>query len=309
MMRITPTLTMHEVARFSHGAIFGTGPVYRFGVDGLPPGHQAFINNAGCPNRDDWRIHHWKTDCADSVGNQGVPSAAEALAVLQAEVDGISVICDPSANRKMMKLLSVYILLFASVCWCQSGPVQVEVQKPVVVKLDTPSQSILLPAVQIGLPVLSALVVVWLTAWFTNRNNRLAIEATRQHEMRKWRAEKQLDVLSRIGLLLFQANQALKQKVHALHVLDRVGRDNPKDVEYSVQAHQQLAVKREELGSLIGSAGFALSDALWQRLRSLQEQFTDACDRESNDDQQRKEQLRLLDEQIETFNKAARTEL
>jgi hypothetical protein len=308
MMRITPTLTMHEVARFSHGPKFGTGPVFRYGVEGLPPGHQAFINNAGCPNRDDWRIHQWIKNGPENDGNEGYPSAAEALAVLQTEVDAASAGCDLLTGSKMMKHLGVCALLFSSVCWCQSGPVQVAVQKPVVVKLDAPSQSTLLPVLQFGLPVLSALIAVWLTAYFTNRNNRLAIEATRQHEMRKWRAEKQLDVLSRIGLLLFQANHALKQKVHALYVLERMGHDNPKDVEYSVQAHEQLSMKREELGALIGSAGFALSDSLWQRLQSLQGQYIDACDREPSDEKERKEQLRLLDEQIEAFNKAARTE-
>jgi len=308
-MRITPTLTMHEVARFSHGPEYGTGPVFRYGVDGLPPGHQAFINNAGCPNQDDWRIHQWIKSDAENYGNEGHPSAAEALAALQAEVDTASVSCDPLMRGRMMKHLGVYVLLFASVCWCQGGPVQVEVQKPVVVRLDTPSQSLILPVIQFGLPVLSALVVVWLTAWFTNRNNRLTNEATRQHEMRKWRADKQLDVLSRIGLLLFQANDALTQYDHAVTALELARDDNPKDREYAQLTHQQLSKKRKKLGAIVGSTGFVLSDALWQRLLALHRQFTDACDRPRSDVQQRREQLRILDEQIKAFNQAARTEL
>jgi hypothetical protein len=212
-------------------------------------------------------------------------------------------------RRGIMKQLTVFIWLFASVCWCQGGPVRVEVQKPIVVKLDTPSQSILLPVIQFGLPVLSALVVVWLTAWFTNRNNRLTNEATRQHEMRKWRAEKQLDVLSRIGLLLFQANDALTQNDHTVTALELARDDNPKDREYAQLTHQQLSKKRNKLGAIIGSSGFALSDSLWQRLLALQGQFTEACDRPRSDVQQRREQLRLLDEQIKAFNQAARTDL
>jgi hypothetical protein len=309
MMRITPALTIRQVARFSKGRTFGTGPAFRYVVDGLPPGHQAFINNAGCPNRDDWRIRQWINDGAENVGNQGYPSAAEALAVLQAEVDATSVSCDPLISRKMMKHLSLYILLFARACWCQSGPMQVEVPKPVVVKLDTPSQSILLPVLQFGLPVLSALIVVWLTARFTNRNNRQTNEATRQHELMKLRAEKQLDLLSRIGQLLFQANHALKQQDKALYVLDCVGTNNPREVEHSQQAHQELFLKRNELGALAGSAGFVLSETLWQDLQSLQKQFVDACDRVPGDKQERQEQLRLFDRKIEEFNRAARTEL
>ena len=84
MMRITPTLTLTEVARFSKGLPFGTGPVFRHRVDGLSKGHQAFINNAGCPNRDDWRFHHWVENGADTIGAVGYPSAFGALAALQA---------------------------------------------------------------------------------------------------------------------------------------------------------------------------------------------------------------------------------
>lgn len=80
MMRIT--LTMNDVARFSVGPAYATGPIYRYEVRGLPPKIRVFINNAGCPNRDDWRIQ-WVENGVDSDGSVGYPNAAEALAAIQ----------------------------------------------------------------------------------------------------------------------------------------------------------------------------------------------------------------------------------
>ena len=63
-----------------------SGQIYKYLVNGMPPGDEAFIHNVGCPERNDWRIQ-WIRKGVQRGSTTGYPSAEEALAALQRHVD------------------------------------------------------------------------------------------------------------------------------------------------------------------------------------------------------------------------------
>lgn len=75
-------LTLCESGRYPDE----TGQVYKYVVIGMPQGDEAFIHNAGCPNREDWRIQ-WIRNGVQRGSTDGYLSAAEALAALKRHVD------------------------------------------------------------------------------------------------------------------------------------------------------------------------------------------------------------------------------
>jgi hypothetical protein len=76
------TLTMHEVMRSRENTNYGAGPIFRYKVDGMPRGQEAFIVNVnvGRPREALWRIDVGKK----RKGNY--KTAEEALAALQREI-------------------------------------------------------------------------------------------------------------------------------------------------------------------------------------------------------------------------------
>jgi len=88
----------------------------------------------------------------------------------------------------MQRLLLTLIVLSVS-AWAQPSPQPTKAttatkdassQSAAPATKDTGSQSTLLLFIQIGAPVISALVAVWLTATLTYRNNRQVNEANRK---------------------------------------------------------------------------------------------------------------------------------
>jgi hypothetical protein len=75
-------LTMHEVMRSRENTRYGAGPIFRYKVNGMPSGQEAFIVNVnvGRPREASWTIDVGKT----RKGNY--KTAEEALAALQKEV-------------------------------------------------------------------------------------------------------------------------------------------------------------------------------------------------------------------------------
>ena len=81
------TLTKHEVARSWGGPVSGTGPVFEYKVDGMPPGEEAFIANFGGRNKASWRALRTK----DGVPGEWTGDDAtddDALAALQKALGG-----------------------------------------------------------------------------------------------------------------------------------------------------------------------------------------------------------------------------
>ena len=133
--------------------------------------------------------------------------------------------------------------------------------------------------------------------------------------MQKWRADKELDLLGRIGQLLVQTKRALLSKENKIEFHQRLiecnasTEEQKRALEESQSAHRELSLKREELAVLIGSVGVASSNGLRQELCSLDEAITDVCERVLNTKERRTEQLKSLDDKIEIFNKVARSEI
>jgi hypothetical protein len=191
------------------------------------------------------------------------------------------------------------------VCWSQSVTGPLPKSASPVVKAETPPSTfwdVLLRALPVLLPALVGIT----TLLIANHHNRKTNEANQKHEMKKWRAEKQLDVLGRIGQLIVQTNEALKKwelamNVGALH-------DGPDNTTAISQSTIELKLKRQELSALMASAAIALSGDLWKDLKSLQDQFSDASEQIRGDKTERKAQLENLSAGIDTFIDNARKE-
>jgi hypothetical protein len=80
------TLTLHEEGWTLDGRIFGSGPVFMYGVGGMPAGEEAKIANFGAPHRNEWRIRRIKgNEQSDWAGKY--ESAEVALAELQKQCE------------------------------------------------------------------------------------------------------------------------------------------------------------------------------------------------------------------------------
>jgi hypothetical protein len=195
-------------------------------------------------------------------------------------------------------------------CWGQAEPTtSVEATKPIFVKLEAgPRPSIWqLPVVQGGLGVV-------LGAFLTLLGGLAISRQQRKHEMLKWYAEKQLDVLSRVSQLIGQNKQALRnrdEKWKRAVKLREVSAPSPEiagaDID-SAEADKALALRRGDLAALIDWARFQLPAALWDALQFFDQSFTDVCVNEKNTDIARAAQLGELDQKINAFNSAARRE-
>jgi hypothetical protein len=183
-----------------------------------------------------------------------------------------------------------------------SQPPQPPAQPPIVVQVQMPPTNFWIHLTELVVPGIAGGALALCGVLLANKIHE-------RHELRRLRAENQLDLLSRVGQLLYQTRRALEQKEDACLALEYGDRRDPKELERTQQAHQALLLKRDDLGALVGSAGFVLSDPLWQALQAVQERFIDACDRQPGDRQERKEQLRTLYEKFEAFNQDARLEL
>jgi hypothetical protein len=209
-----------------------------------------------------------------------------------------------------MKQIGFCLCLFSSVCWCQGIPVHLDVPAPIEVKVETDPQARWPLVFQITVPVLSALVAVWLT----NRNNQRTNEANWRHEMLSRRAERRLEVLSRIGQLIIQARNSLKRYEDATELCDKHAQAQTSRAEQDAvgearrKASQELSAKREELAAENGASGFVLSDDLWHKLQTLEQSFTDVCTVEKNTKEGRAAQLKILFDQINDFIVVARGE-
>jgi hypothetical protein len=190
--------------------------------------------------------------------------------------------------------------------------VAVSTPAPISVKLEAPAppvwpQYVLSPAV--------AAAAALLGVYFTARSNRRANAEQRQHDIRKGRADKQLEVLSRIGQILVQTNHALKdtdwrlKRARKLREAQASAAEISDADEDSRRARQELYQRLDELGTAAGGAGFALSDPLWRQLQSLHQSFADASQKERSTAPSRAEQLDSLDKQMDEFLALARNEL
>jgi len=76
-------LTTREAMRSRNGTEYGTGPIFRYRVDGMPQGQEAFIVNvhSGTPRAAKWRVKGVNAD------NRTYETAEEALAALQKQAD------------------------------------------------------------------------------------------------------------------------------------------------------------------------------------------------------------------------------
>ncbi len=76
-------LTIRKAMRSRNGTEYGTGPIFRYRVDGMPQGQTSFIVNvhSGTQRAAKWRIE------GTSADNRTYETAEEALAGLQKQVD------------------------------------------------------------------------------------------------------------------------------------------------------------------------------------------------------------------------------
>jgi hypothetical protein len=214
-----------------------------------------------------------------------------------------------------MKRLVMYFCMLAGPCWCQVKPVRVDVatSTPISIKLETSPQ----PAWQSALQFAAAPIIVafstLLGVGLANRNNQRTNRQQHQNEMLKWRADKQLEVLSRVGQLVVQTRRAVRrlEEEHERGVSLREVKAAQMEItaadETARSANQELTRKREELADLAGTAGFALSDTLSSDLQSLVGAFAHVCE-EVRGGARRTAQLNELDAKIEDFSGRARSE-
>jgi len=80
------TLTLHEANRISKGAVFGTGPVYRYVVNGLPRGMEADVARRLDGTWGVLRVN----DGVQGKWTGSYDSADEALETLQNEIQHLS---------------------------------------------------------------------------------------------------------------------------------------------------------------------------------------------------------------------------
>jgi len=212
-----------------------------------------------------------------------------------------------------MRRLGLSACVLASACWAQVNPIRVEVATPVSVRVEAsptpPWLSLLQPAAP-AIGAAAALLGVFLTNLFSRKNSRLQ----HQREMMKWRADKQLEVLSRIGQLLVQTRHALevheergRRAVQLREVRAALAEINAADEE-ARKARQELEAKLEELAALSGSAGFALSDKLWVKLQTVEGTFVDVRTKELGPND-RPPQLTELDKLISEVIADVRSEV
>ena len=78
-------LTMHEIMRSCERPEYGAGPIFKYRVDGMPNGQEAFIVNVnvGRPRQALWKID------VGAMRTGNYKTAAEALAALQMEMDQV----------------------------------------------------------------------------------------------------------------------------------------------------------------------------------------------------------------------------
>jgi hypothetical protein len=214
-----------------------------------------------------------------------------------------------------MKRLAIYFCILGGPCWSQIKPARVEVatSTPIAIKLESSP----VPAWQSLLQFAAAPVIVafstLLGVWLANRNNRRTNRQQYQNEMLKWQADKQLEVLSRAGLLVVQARRAVRtqEEEHERGVSLRVVAASQMEIaaadDAARRANQELTNRREELADVAGTAGFALSDTLLSELQSLVAAFAHVCEEVRGGDR-RAAQLNELDAKVNDFFVRARCE-
>jgi hypothetical protein len=209
-----------------------------------------------------------------------------------------------------MKCLVIYCCMLAGPCWCQNNPAS---STPISIKLETSPQPMWQPVLQFAAaPIIVALSTL-LGVWLANRNNQRTNRQQHQNEMLKWRADKQLEVLTSVGQLVTQTRRALRrpEEEHELGV--RLREVNASRMEVTAaddaarSANQELTHKREELADLAATAGFALSDTLSSGLQALVGAFAEVCEKVQGG-ARRTAQLSELDAKIKTFSFRARNE-
>jgi hypothetical protein len=86
---MTYVLSLRKKMALSDGPEFGTGPAFSYEVIGMPPSHAAQIYNSGAgnPNRHEWKFQRTKGGVEGNWSAE-YPTAEDALAALQKEVDG-----------------------------------------------------------------------------------------------------------------------------------------------------------------------------------------------------------------------------
>lgn len=282
-MIITLTVTSHEPPCLSGCPDTGARPVNCHRADGPLAGHLSFIENAGRPNRDEWTT-------PKRYSAAGMPSGSMRPRFSFPSKVGATTI------RRLLFMLTAIALSG----WSQ--PPQPPAQPPIAVQVQMPPTNSWIHLIELVVPGIAGGALALCSVLLTSKRHE-------RHELRRLRAEKQLDLLSRIGQLLYQTERALEQKDKACRARELGDRGDPKEMERTQQAHQALLLKRDDLGALVGSAGFVLSDPLWQGLQAVQERFIDACDRQPGDRQARDEQLRILSAKFKAFNRDARLEL
>lgn len=213
-----------------------------------------------------------------------------------------------------MKKMILFSIGLTSPCWSQVKPVSVEVSKQIAVKLETPGQAAWQFIFQFAAaPVLVAISTL-LAVWLTNRNNQQANERQHQREMLRWKADKQLEVLGRIGQLIVQSRLALRKREEEYEKGVRLREVQAPQIavsatdEASRSASQELADRLAEFAALAGTARFILSDTLWRVLQRIEETFVDVS-RNPRDGDRRTEHERELDARIEEFTAGGRREI
>jgi len=212
-----------------------------------------------------------------------------------------------------MRNLVLGLALFSCIGWAQADQTNVAVSTPTANSVKLTGAPPTWP--QFVFPPLIGASMALAGVWLTNRNNRTANERQRQHEMVRWRAEKKQEVLSRIGQLLVQTNHALHHTEWRLKKATQLRNAQARAEEISIadessgRARQELYERLDELATVAGGAGFALSDPLWRRLQALHQAFTDATQRERNAATSREAQLDGLKTQMDKFLALARNEL
>jgi len=81
------TLTKREIAWSWGGPVSGTGPVFQYKVEGMPPDEEAFIANFGGRNKASWRALRTK-DVVPGKWTGDDATADDALAALQKALGG-----------------------------------------------------------------------------------------------------------------------------------------------------------------------------------------------------------------------------
>jgi hypothetical protein len=219
-----------------------------------------------------------------------------------------------------MRRVLLCFLILSCTCAGQGKATKVEVSAPVVVKLETqPLSTPIAVKIETTPPTFPQLVIVQglvgavVGGFLTLLAGWLATGRQQRHEMRKWRAEKKLDVLGQASQLIHQTKRALTNldARYDIAVKFRNARTSPAEIgeadKASGLAKHELNGRLAEFFDLTNFAAFSLTEPLQQRLLSLHRSFTALAEKE--EPTARAAQLEQLDREINEFSVAGRKDL